>query len=553
MGKPRIEMIHRDPIRITGISLRDQAHWLIPIALFLGSFLLVAATLKDYGVSWDEPPYFHASDLHVQWFSNLARKIAHGEIEKSLSDQTINAAWHWDPYHVPHPPFSRIISGLTNAIAAPRLDKFTAYRLGPALFFALLVTVIYLWMGEVFGRSTGLFSALALAVTPNLFGFAHIAVTDLPLASMWFLTVYCFWKGLKSWKWSVALGTAWGLALATKFPAVLIPIPLLLWAHLYKRHCYANNIFALFFLGPVVMLLAQPYLWHEPGMRVLEFLVGGLSRGYRPDANFPVYWFGHLYLTRQLPWYYPFWVIGVTTPEPILALALLAVACVPFCQQRPALMLLVMNAMFIPLTGLVPGAVLHDGVRQLLSTFPFLAALAGAGFHGLIEMIKAWAEKLRWLPNVNRVGSKILAGGFLLILFPAAFDIFLYHPYELSYYNRLIGGSRGAYEKGLELTYFMEAFTPEFLQYLNKKLPANAVVNASFANFMFQYYQKENRLRPDLQFTDKESADYYVLLTRRSVWSKKDWLLFNNNSPIAAVRLGDVPLVSVYRLRASQR
>ncbi len=525
--------------------------WLIPIALFIGSFLLVAATLKDYGVTWDEPPYFHASDLHIQWFSNLARNIVHGDIEKSLSDQTIDAAWHWDPYHVPHPPFSRIISGLTKAIAAPPLDKLTAYRLGPALFFALLATVIYLWMSELFGRSTGFFSAFALIVTPNLFGFAHIAVTDLPLAAMWFVTVYCFWKGIANWKWSVGLGIVWGLALATKFTAVLIPVPLLLWAHLYKRKSYANNVFAMFFLSPVVMLLTQPYLWHQPGMRILEFLYSGLSRGYRPDANFPVYWFGHLYLTSQLPWYYPFWIIGVTTPEPILALALFAVACIPLCRERPALMLFLLNALFIPTMGLLPGAVLHDGVRQLLSTFPFLVALAGAGFHKLIEVLTIRVERLPSLQKVSHLKSKFLAAGFFLALFPAAFDVFVYHPYELSYYNRLIGGARGAYEKGLEVTYFMEAFTPGFLQYLNEKVPAKAVINASFANFMFQYYQKENRLRPDLQFTDKENADYYILLTRRSVWSKKEWQLFNTTSPIAAVRLGEVPLVSVYRLRAS--
>jgi Dolichyl-phosphate-mannose-protein mannosyltransferase len=529
----------------------SSRRWSIPLALFLGSLLLVAVTLRDYGVTWDEPPYFHASDLYIQWFSELARNIARGEIEKSLADDAIKAAWHWDPYHVPHPPFSRIISGLTEAGADSWLDKVTAYRLGPALFFALLVTVVYVWTSELFDRPTGLFSALALGVTPNLFGFAHIAVTDLPLASMWFVTVYCFWKGVKNWRWSVALGVAWGLALATKFPALLIPIPLLLWAHLYKRTSYANNIFAMFFLSPAVMLLIQPYLWHQPGLRILEFLFSGLSRGYRPDANFPVYWFGHLYVTSQLPWYYPFWLVGVTTPESILGLALFAVARVPFCQQRPALMLLVMNALFVPLMGLLPGAVLHDGVRQLLSTFPFLAALAGVGFHGLLELTKTWAGKKRLLQNVHRLGSKILVGGFLVLLFPAAFDIFLYHPYELSYYNRLIGGARGAYEKGLEVTYFMEAFTPDFLRYLNETLPAKSVVNASFANFMFKYYQKENRLRPDLQFTDNDDADYYVLLTRRSVWSKKEWRLFNSNSPIAAVRLGDVPLVSVYRLPAA--
>ncbi len=525
--------------------------WSIPIALFLCSFFVVVATLKDYGVTWDEPPYFHASDLHIQWLSDLARNIAHGEIGKSLSDEVIKAAWHWDPYHVPHPPFSRIISGLSQTITTSYLDKFTAYRLGPALFFALLVTVIYLWTSELFGRSTGLFSALAVALTPNLFGFAHIAVTDLPLASMWFVTVYCFWKGLKSWRWSVTLGIAWGLALATKFPAMLIPIPLLLWAHLYKRQSYANNIFAMFFLSPVVMLLAQPYLWHQPGLRVLEFLFSGISRGYRLDANFPVYWFGHLYLTSQLPWYYPFWVIGVTTPEPILVLALLAVTFIPFSRQRAALMLLVMNAIFIPLMGLAPGAVLHDGVRQLLSTLPFLAALAAAGFHKLIEAVTIGAERL--LPSLQKVSSprsKLVAAGFFLALFPAVLDVFLYHPYELSYYNHMIGGVRGAYEKGLEVTYFMEAFTPDFLLYLDRKLPPNAVVNASFANFMFQYYQKENRLRADLQFTQNENSDYYILLTRRSVWSKEDWRLFNADSPIAAVRLGDVPLVSVYNLPA---
>ena len=495
------------------------------------------------------PP--HAADLHVAWISEFVSDIANGNFQQSLADAKIKSAWHWNPYNVPHPPFSRIVSGGTKLLFASKLDNFSAYRMGPALFFATLVMVMYLWINELFGHAPALFSALALAFTPNLFGFAHIAVTDLPLATMWFLTSYSFWKGLNDWRWSVAVGIAWGFALATKFPALLIPLPLLLWAHLYKRQCYANNIFAMFFLSPVVMLLVQPYLWHQPGMRILEFLFSGISRGYRPDANFPVYWFGHLYLTSQLPWYYPFWAIGATTSEPILALALFAVAYLPFCQQRPALMLWIMNAVFIPLMGLVPGAVLHDGVRQLLSTFPFLVALAGVGFDKLIEKVTMGAERLSSLQKVSHLRSKFIAAGFLLALFPAAFDVFLYHPYELSYYNRLIGGTRGAYEKGLEVTYFMEAFTPEFLQYLNEKLPAKAVVNASFANFMFQYYQKKDRLRRDLQFVQNENAEYYILLTRRSVWSKKEWRLFDTNSPIAAVRVGDVPLVSVYRLEAS--
>jgi hypothetical protein len=527
--------------------------WSIPFALFLGSLVFVAVTLKDYGVTWDEPPYFHAADLHIAWITEFVSDIANGKFQQSLADTRIKSAWHWNPYNVPHPPFSRIVSGLTKFIFASSLDSFSAYRMGPALFFAALVTVMYLWSRELFGRATGLFSALALALTPNLFGFAHIAVTDLPLATMWFLTSYCFWKGLNNSRWSVAVGIAWGLALATKFPALLIPLPLILWAHLFHRDKYVNNVFAMVFLAPVVMIATQPYLWHQAGVRIVEFLFEGVSRGYRPDANFPVLFFGTLNYTNQLPWYYPFFMVGVTTPEPILLLALFGIASIQCLrQQRPAMVLFSLNALFILVTGLLPGAVLHDGLRQLLSGIPFLVGLAGGGFHMLVRFVLGQAAKIRAAENIKHIQSKIVGSAFLLLLFPAGLDLFMYHPFELSYYNRLIGGTRGAYEKGLEVTYFMEAFNPEFLHYLNNKLPAKAVVNASFANFMFQYYQKESRLRPDIQITDKQNVDYYILLTRRSVWSRKEWNLFNKNSALAAVRLGTVPLVSVYRLRAPQ-
>ncbi len=527
------------------------AQWSIPLALFLGAFFLTALTVEDYGISWDEPAYFHASDLHIQWLADFAKNLLHGQVGKSLKDDVIKAAWHWDPYHVPHPPFSRIISGLIKSISSPVMDKLVAYRLGPALFFALLVTVMYLWMAELFDRWTGLFAALILVLMPNLFGFAHLAVTDMPLAAMWFFIVYCFWKGLKDWRWSVVLGVVWGFALSTKFPALLIPIPLLLWAHLYHRQSYANNLFSMVFLSPLVMIASQPYLWHQTSLRILEFLYEGLSRGYRSDANFPLFFFNRLYLTSNLPRYYSFFVIAVTTPEFVLLLALLgAVSIGRLKTQRNVMILFLLNALFIPFLGILPGAVLHDGVRQLLSTLPFLAGLAGAGFYVLVRFVRERTEKMASLGKIKNLQLKVVGAAFVLLSFPSAWDLFLYHPYELSYYNRLVGGTRGAFQQGLEVTYFMEAFTPEFLKFLNEKLPPNAVINASFANFMFSYYQKENRLRPDIQISDKEdNFDYYVLLTRRSVWSKKERTLFGSHLPFAAVRLGDVPLVLVYKVR----
>ncbi len=523
---------------------------LIPFVLFFGTLLLIGATAKDYGVTWDEPPYFHASDLHVRWIRGFVDNLTHGELRKSLDDQTIQAAWHWNPYNVPHPPFSRIISGFAKEISQS-IDKFSAYRIGPALFFALLVTVMFLWMKDLFGRATGLFSALSVILTPNLFGYAHFAVTDLPLASMWFLTVFAFWQGLNNWKWSIVFGAVWGLALATKFPALLIPVPLILWAHFFRRDKYANNVFALIFIAPIFMIATQPYLWHQTGLRILEFLYEGISRAYRPDANFIIYFFNQLYFTHQLPWYYSFFMIGVTTPEPFVALGLLGILSIAWRKEhRSATFLFFFNVIFILALGLMPGAVLHDGVRQMLSALPFIAAVAGVGFHTLLVWSIKFVRDRRAVTQITRLEIKVAGILLLLACFSPLLDVYLCHPFELSFYNRFVGGVRGAYERGLETTYFMEAFTPNFLRALNEKLPRNAIVNASIANFIFSIYQKEGRLRPDIKLTDGQSFNYYVILHRRSALGPRERILINAPiKPFLAVDLAGVPLVSVFEFR----
>jgi hypothetical protein len=528
-----------------------SVHWTIPIGLFVGTVLLVAVTLKDYGITWDEPSYFHAADLHMAWIIEFGKNVVHGTIKQSFNDEAIKLGWRWDPYHVPHPPFSRIVSGVTKSITAPWLDKFSGYRLAPALFFGLLVTVMFVWMAELFGRATGLFSAFALIVTPNLFGFAHLAVTDMPLASLWFLSAFCFWKGLKHWTWSVAFGVVWGLALATKFPALLIPVPLILWSQLFHRYNYTNNVFAMLFLSPLIMTVTQPYLWHQSGLRLVEFLYEGLSRGYRPETSFTIYFYGELYYTHQLPWYYPFFLVAVTTPEFVLALALIGLLLMRQLGQRVSTMLLfALNAVFILGLGLLPGAVLHDGVRQLLPALPFIGALAGGGFFALAMWLIARAHGWKQFRAVAGLKTKVLVALSAMLFFSPLLDLYLCHPFQLSFYNRLVGGIRGAYERGLEMTYFMEAITPNFVQSLNEKLPPDAVINASFANSMFTYYQKEGRLRKDIKIADSQPFHYYILLNRRSVLGSPEPLLMNGRAaPYLSVSIAGVPLVSVFELK----
>lgn len=88
-----------------------------------------------------------------------------------------------------------------------------------------------------------------------------------------------------------------------------------------------------------------------------------------------------------------------------------------------------------------------------------------------------------------------------LVIVPAAADVVRIHPFELSYYNALIGGPRGAWHRGFELTYWFDAFNSQTLAELNEKLPADAEVD--FPNDLtnpmtFQELQMLGALRSDI-------------------------------------------------------
>ena len=96
------------------------------------------------------------------------------------------------------------------------------------------------------------------------------------------------------------------------------------------------------------------------------------------------------------------------------------------------------------------------------------------------------------------------------------------HPYELSYYNALVGGPRGAWDRGLELTYWYDAFTPGVFADLNRCFPAHAQVTflnkkTEPANPVFQTSQNLGILRSDIFLGSMGPGFPYVwLLTQDS-------------------------------------
>ena len=114
----------------------------------------------------------------------------------------------------------------------------------------------------------------------------------------------------------------------------------------------------------------------------------------------------------------------------------------------------------------------------------------------------------------------------------SAVSLYRIHPYELSYYNELVGGPRGAWERGFELTYWYDAFNDQVIDDLNRRLPPEAKVD--FLNEMtdtavgtFRICKDLGSLRGDIILGRPDRPFPYVwLLTQDSKATAFTRLLF---------------------------
>ena len=94
----------------------------------------------------------------------------------------------------------------------------------------LLALLLYLFAKGLYGQKAALFALFLYAFSTSMLGFGSIVFTDLAVTLFIFSTVYFLWriltKGYSTWR-IVAVGISLGLALASKFTALLL-FPLIL-------------------------------------------------------------------------------------------------------------------------------------------------------------------------------------------------------------------------------------------------------------------------------------------------------------------------------------
>jgi len=549
------------------VDLDAAMPWLVAAV----SLAALAWTLGDSGMAWDEGFVVERVDRLGEWFarasgleparawtprtSNLESRAAYLKAAGPAAGSPWGRAslrFYWpfareEPNG--HPPFYALLSLAGRAASGRLLPPPASYRLGTACLFAATIGAIHAFVAGQHGRVAGLAASLGLLTMPRAFAHAHLATTDAPTLCLWTLAVIAFLRAsgpspARRGAWTVAFGLAWGLAAATKLTGWLVPVPLLAWSLAYRdrRGFRALALGALVAASVVYALI--PTWWADPIRGLGEFFRSNLSREHR--SPIPTLFFGRIY-PFALPWYNTLAWTAIVTPPATLALGLVGAARViagRFRDRRGAL-ILGCWAFFLAIRAL-PNAPGHDGERQFLPAFAFFACLAGLG---LATLAGAIARRAPGRPA--RLSAVAL---LILMIGPAARQVWRHHPLELSYYNALIGGLAGAERAGMEPTYYWDSLTPDALAWINAQTAPGRSVLFAFPIPTFDYLHRWGLLRPSPVPDPAHPPRWYIVQNRPGILRTYPncahaAYLLDHPRPAHAVTLRDapgVPLLAIY-------
>jgi 4-amino-4-deoxy-L-arabinose transferase-like glycosyltransferase len=378
----------------------------------------------------------------------------------------------------------------------PTVVSIPAARFAPAIGFALLVLMVGAWTAQREGRLAGAVAAAAVALTPRLFGHAHLAALDM-LTTVFFvaavLAVTDAARRGRIWQFALA-GVVWGAAILVRLHGLLIVPPVvlwLLWRSFFHKPTGCNPwawrsvkpallsfcgvLTAWLGAGAATFLAGWPWLWLAPIMRFQQYLTSGTGR-----QSLHVFYAGQVWADRDVPWHYPWVTFAATLPLGFLVLGLVGLWANLFTKSKddnagnfrlpeaagaPEGVLLAGTIGFVLLVFSWPGTPVYDGERLFLMVFPLWAVWVGIGARRLWCLSDALHQhRTPTHCNGGALGNGIMlmetGRGYcakaLVLLFVAlqGIGLVLYHPCHLSHYSLLVGGLAGAERLGFEATYW---------------------------------------------------------------------------------------------------
>jgi hypothetical protein len=539
----------------------------IALALAAGYVALLLHTVHDLGYARDEGFYFRASADYKKWFDLLFRAPA-----QAFQQDSVDRFWR-DNHE--HPAFVKSLFALSYKYLYVdfRLmrEAGTAFRFPGMVLSSLGVATTYLWGRRAISRLAGFVAAGLLAMQPAIFHHAHLACFDAAVMSMWLVTTYAYVRSLDGGglPWALLTGVLYGLELDTKHNAWLLP-PALIVHFLVTRGVRGVKrdlgigrteiplaLLAMATIGPVVFYLAWPWLWFDTGKRLAEYVAFHVNHDY-----YNMEFLGETYFRPPMPRLYA-WVMTAAT-VPTIALALFALGLVrsgielpfwpasrkapPAIRRANARAFSARTLWFVCLfTSYAPwlssATPIFGGTKHWITAYPFLCLFAATGFDWALRRISELAS-----PRVRRFRVPEMALTASVLAAPTVMTLHA-HPWGLSAYTPLVGGTPGGATLGLNRSFW--GYTTGAVQdFVNDHAPPNASVYIH-DTAMDSWYRMvhDGRLRSDLNGTLNLSGTDVGLYHHEQHMAKVDhqfWIDYGTIQP-ATVGVNDgVPIVWVY-------
>jgi len=477
---------------------------------------IIFSTFRDYGVPWDD------------WIQSLYGKLVANYFSSGFQDKSCNDLADMKFYG----PLFELIASLAFPSNASYPHFETRHLLIALTGLGTVVGVIQ------FARRFNLrlvptFSALALIMMPQFYGYSFIDSKDIPLACAftWFFVILCdlLTSSRISWGTVIASGLVYGMVFSirpgscplivmfTVFAFVYVQLtgssPIPRWREENSPARLALKCLSVVSLAWGIMVLFWPWAHEHPIMNPVRAMIEAANF----HNTYPVLFDGKIYGSSLLPWYYLPKIMTVTIPTPILLLAgiglILGVTTLFRNSEKSLLVVLFLNLAWVivpVMMAVIMRPNIYDGMRHFIFVLPGIALLAGYG----ATLIVAAAKK--------PLSRALCIAVIILALLQSVISIVKLHPYQYCFYNSLVGGLKGAAGK-YETDYWVTSYK-EAAEWINRNTHSNGPLNVLVAAdegsvVSLTYYLKDTIQVTEVfgrSFTGLLPApyDYYVSTTR---------------------------------------
>lgn len=416
--------------------------------VLVGIYLL-CGQIRENSATYDEVVY---TEIACRWWlTGDSTKITRmGSPVTFWRVQTAPALFLLDNVYDAHDRLENPVENIPNLLPWFRLSAVWVWLAG------LAATQAWAWRNH--GRSAAFFGGLLYALSPNLLAHGSLLTMETPLWTFWTLTFFALAEFLKSrsMKFLVLAGVFAGLSFSMKFTAVLLPPICFVIFFLFPGNAPQTlsrrvvRTIGLAVLFGIVMILSDlvvtgfdrmtlseqtgthPFLESRFPPRLVHIL------GRVLEAEWPVDWVGFLtqlrfqraggpsYLLGEIssqgwPWYY---LVTLVTKVPVVILVAFLIRSGYVLNRWRKRQLELQSSEVV--------------IAAVITIFIIIACIASKRNYGLRYLLPLAPMAIVMMAGIVRqpFGRSVATAVTALL----AITVVRAHPYELTYFNALVGG-----------------------------------------------------------------------------------------------------------------